>query len=205
LNDGDKDVTVSVCARPLASPNAAYNDITKDNAKKLQQDLQAEIAKEFEKLGNLNADATEFFAAPVYELKYEGSYYGETTTYQFLELRFVHDGIVYSVIGTADQKYFKDYVPRMRDAFAGFSFLPAVGADDDAYSDLIQGFAIDRPSPRWKTEARPFDNDKPVTFRNEDQRAFVKALLTEANGATASSFADKMFKEYESKSGFNKI
>lgn len=207
LTDGDKSVSVSVLARPYTAPAPnPYTDVTRDNAKKVQPEAEAEIKKEFDRLGAVNVDVGEFWGSPVYELRYDGNAFGETTSYQFLEMRFCHDGILYSVVGSGDSKYFKDYTQKVRDAFAGFSFLPAVGADDESYTDLIQGFAIDRPASgnRWRAEAHPFDSDRPLSFRNDDGRATIKVQLADANGRSAASFVDEVLKENAAKPGFER-
>jgi hypothetical protein len=202
LTDGDKDVTFAVGARPLMAASPAYLEVTKENARKLQSDVQADLGKELEKVGNLGIDVSDLFGTPVYEVHYEGSYFGEQTNYQFLELRFLHDGMLFCLTGFSESKFFKDFIPRVREAFTGFSYLPSVGADDDSYIDLVQGFAVDRPSPRWRGDPRPFDSDHPITYRNEDGRAFVRVQLTDAGGRSAASFVDSVLKENGTKAGF---
>lgn len=201
-----KDAFVSVSVKPVATVNAAYLDPTRDNAKKCQSEVDAEIKSELEKYAGLQIDCGEIFGAPVVEARYEGSYPSEATTYQFIEQRFVRDGLLYAIRAAAEKKNtFKEVEPKLREAFTSFSFIAPQGGDDQSYNDLVKGFGIERPSPKWTIDARPFDEREPVVIRNEDRRAELRVLSIDAQGREAAQYADEYLKGTDNKAEFTVV
>jgi tetratricopeptide (TPR) repeat protein len=198
-----KDAFVAVSVKPiLTAINQAYLDPTKDNAKKAQNEIDNELKTEFEAHSGIQLDAGELFGTPVIECRYDANN-AEEGTYQYIEERFVREGLLYRIKAAAEKKNtFKDVESKLRDAFQSFSFIPAQGGDDQAYCDLLKGFGIERPSPKWTIDAHPFDDKEPVDLRNEDGRAVIRVVCQDANGQEAAAFVDQYLKAGPDKSEF---
>lgn len=207
-----KDAFVTVAVRPLANPapGNAWLEPSNENVRKVQPECEADLKAEFEKPGSLQVSLGELFGSPVYELRYEGNFPGETTVYQFVELRFAREGLLYVVRGGGEKKdAFKAAEPKLREAFTSFSFLASQGGDDDGYNDLVKGFGIDRPAPTWVIDTRPFDDKEPVLLKTRDGKAEIHVWTQEANGRTETTFVDELLRSIESdnknKADFKKI
>jgi tetratricopeptide (TPR) repeat protein len=197
-----KDAFMTVSARVLETVPPPYLDVNRENARKLSALVDAELKADLEKVGGLICDVGEIFGTPVYESRFEASYPSETTLYQFIELRFARDGILYVVRAGAEKKIYKELEPRLRDALQSFSFLPAIGGDEESYTDLIKGFGITRPSTKWVISARPFDDKEPVTMKNEDGNAQIHLVTVDAAGKQPADYVKELQAKINKNEGF---
>src|SRR5579883_2424567 len=205
LNGQDAFVTVSVKPAPGAV-NAAYSSPSKESARAVQSEVEADLRSELSKPSSIQGDAAELHGAPVLEYRYEGSFPNETTVYQFIEQRFARDGLIYAIRAAAEKKNtFKTVEPKLRDAFAAFSFIATQGGDDEGYNDLIKGFGIVRPTPKWSVDARPFDEKEPVVIVENNKRGEIHLYVNEANSRTEATFLDEYLKAPPTRTDFKVV
>lgn len=203
----NQDAFIAISVKPAAAATAAaYADPTRDNARKVQSEVEGELKVDLEKSAAIQLDLSELFGAPVIEARYEGRYPSETTDYQFIEQRFVRDGLLYSIKAAAEKKNtFKVVEPKLREAFTCFSFIAPQGGDDTGYNDLLKGYGLERPTEKWTVDARPFDEREPVIVRAEDGKAEIRVLVGEAGGRDASQCADEYLKATDKRNDFSVI
>ncbi|MEZ0227344.1 MAG: hypothetical protein ACAI25_01880 [Planctomycetota bacterium] len=186
----DKDAFVAVSVKPSETATAPfYQDPNRENARKCQGEVEKDLKADLERYSGIQLDVGELYGAPVVEARYDGRYPSETTDYQFIEQRFSRDGLTYSIKAAAEKKIFKDVEPKLREAFACFSFIAPQGGDDSGYNDLIKGYGLERPTEKWTVDARPFDEKEPVVVRAEDGKAEIKVLVSDAAGQDAGQVA----------------
>jgi tetratricopeptide (TPR) repeat protein len=205
LNGQDAFVTVSVKPAPGAV-NAAYSNPSKESARQIQSEVEADLRSEISKPSSVQGDAAELHGCPVLEYRYEGSFPSETTVYQFIEQRFARDGLIYAIRAAAEKKNaFKTVEPKLREAFASFSFIATQGGDDEGYNDLLKGFGIVRPTAKWTVDARPFDEKEPVVIIENAKRGEIHLYVVDANSRTEATFVDEYLKGSPTRSDFKVV
>jgi tetratricopeptide (TPR) repeat protein len=175
MNLTDKDAYVRVSVRAAAAP---WTD-QKDLARKVSQEAELELKREFERGVSVRSEPVDFFGSKVFELHYSGTPVGEKTEYDFIELRFERGGFVYAVTGGADKKVFPEVQTQLRAGLESFSLLPTVSFDESSFADLGIGFSIERPNDGWSVLSRPFDDKMPVELRAASGKAVVKVIVQE--------------------------
>ncbi len=202
----DKDAFVAISVKP-ASPTTApfYNDPNRENARKVQGEVELELKGDLERYTGIQLDVNELYGAPVVEARYDGRYPSEATDYQFIEQRFARDGLLYSIKAVAEKKLFKELEPKLREAFTCFSFIAPQGGDDTGYNDLIKGYGLERPTEKWTVDARPFDEKEPVIIRAEDGKAELRVLVGEANGRDAGQYAEEYLKGTDKRTDYSVV
>ncbi|MBI3722705.1 hypothetical protein HY251_01930 [bacterium] len=186
-NGKDESGFVRVSVRPFPQAASSLYDMAHADAAKLKTEVEAELKKEFEKVAAVEVVVAELFGCPVYEVRYEGNYASEAT-FKCVELRFVRENLLYAITGGCDKTIWKPPLEqKLRDAFASFSWLAAIGGDEDTYTDTALGFAIDRPSAKWTIIGRPFSGESPVTIKKQDDAGEIKSAPTRRSTITRES------------------
>lgn len=173
MRHSERDAVFTVRVRPAQKPWT----FDKDEARALGGEFEDELERMYRRFAGARTVESTLYGAPVYRLdKGSVEHYGapERARRSFWELRFQRFGFEYALsISVADQDA-GALESELEPVFRSFSFLPALEADDQSYSDLARGFALSVPVEGWTMKTWPFDDARPVVLRNDDGRVLLE-------------------------------
>jgi hypothetical protein len=196
LRHEEHDAELSVSVRPADSPwtMPAPGGGRRGGVNRAVADaIQGDLSNFYAKVGRAAVEVGAYQGTHVYRVSGATVTGYRAGTRQLTEVRFRRHGLEYSVGVSVAEEDAGALGAEVDRALGAFSFLPALTASQEVYSDFVYGFRIARANEGWSIRSTPFDEERPVRLTTADGRGEVEVRALP--GRSAAQAVQKLFAE----------